>query len=259
MNNQHNNLSLTIEEAAINSAAPLFDAHNLNSSLTTEVMFLISNNSTLRLRLGDYNKHALAHLKHKIARRSCDLLSHIQRIYLTIETLDQDGLYGALLDLFIALETKGFYLRKRLLVQSRLCLTEEHFQALHEQLGSGITAADPMPITNSSVLTKGYIGTNLFIKRRPLARTKTLRDPLIEDTDYLEYGQVQEARRLLERAVMKEPWRRDLQDELLEIYRVTRDGKNCDAMYERLADCFIPDHFAWTQTAEQIHQLVEAV
>jgi hypothetical protein len=54
---------------------------------------------------------------------------------------------------------------------------------------------------------------------------------------------VEEARELLEKAVLEEPWRGDLQTELLEIYRYTRDEKNLAAMRTRLEamDITLPD------------------
>ncbi|MCF6257333.1 MAG: hypothetical protein L3J98_11670 [Gammaproteobacteria bacterium] len=217
-----------------------------------EVMFMVSNKPALILNLGEYSDKAIEVLEYKVTRNPLYLRSHVQRIYLYRKIKNGEALYGALLDLFIALNTKGFEIRQRLLFESKCCLDSHHFNVLYQRLGNGINAASVLPLSQYSRLSKGLIGTiNLLINNHQA--THEARDPQVEAHEYLEYGEVDEARNILEVAVLKEPWRKELHIDLLEIYKVSRDADNCDAMYRRLADKFIPDHHAWIQTAKHIH------
>jgi len=230
------------------------------TKLCIDVMFLISNNSSLRLNYNQFNVQAMEYLTHNVSRNPSDLQSHIQRIYMYLADFDGDRIYSAVLDLFISLGNKGFQLRRRILRESRHILKLQQYGALRDKLECGVDASDPMPLAPYSVLTKSYTGQPKLIERISTTRPEPAEfDPILEAGQYLEYGQIQEAKTLLEGAVLDEPWRKDLQDDLLDIYRVTLDGEACDAMYQRLTDSFIPDHHAWTQTAEQIQHSAGAV
>jgi len=221
-----------------------------------EVMFMVANNSGLVLNLGEYSDKAIKVLEHKVTRNPLYLHSHVQRIYLYRQIKNGAALYGALLDLFIALYNKGFDIRQRLLFESKWYLEPQHFDVLYNKLSTGVKSSDVVPLSQYSLLSQGLIGTlNLVISDN--RETKHIpRDPQREAHEYLEYGEVDEARKLLEEAVLKEPWRKELHTDLLEIYKATRDASNCDDMYRRLSDKFIPDHHAWIQTAEHIRQSV---
>ncbi len=231
----------------------LLNSQTDETKLNIDVMFLISNNTSLKLDYKDFNEQAMEYLTHKVSRNPSDLQSHTQRIYMYLADFDSNKVYSALLDLFIALGNKGFPLRNRVLQESRNILKRQQYEALKDKLQSGLSAHHSMPLAPSSVLTKSYCGHNTLIRRitnsKPTSHTI---DPLAEASQYLEYGQVEQAKTLLEDAVLEQPWRKDLQDDLLDIYRATLDRNACDAMYVRLADSFIPDHHAWMQTAEQI-------
>lgn len=184
---------------------------------------------------GDY-------LARQVARAPGDLCRHIQRINLFLQQEAGEETYGALLDLFIVLGPKGLPLRWRMLRAAKHCLSTEQYQALRQHLESGVHATDAMPIGGNSMLSKGLTGSNQLVVNEAVA-AELERDPLVESREHLEYGQVEEARELLEKAVLEEPWRGDLQTELLEIYRYTRDEKNLAAMRTRLEamDITLPD------------------
>ncbi len=218
-----------------------------------EVMFMVSDKPELILELGEYSDKAIEVLEFKVTRNPLYLRSHVQRIYLYRKTENGDALYGALLDLFIALDTKGFEIRQRLLFESKCHLNPHHFNVLFHRLGNGLNASSVLPLSQYSRLSKGLVGTVNLLTSNDHHSTHATRDPQEEAHEYLEYGEVDEARKLLETAVLKEPWRKELHIDLLEIYKVSRDADNCDTMYRQLADKFIPDHHAWIQTAEHIH------
>jgi len=225
-----------------------------------EVMFMVSNNPVLVLDLGEHNEKALEVLEFKITRNPLNLRSHVQRIYLYRQLKNGNALYGALLDLFISLKNKGFDVRQRLLFESKHRLETHYFQVLYNALGAGIRASDAVPPSQYSLLSQGLTGTNnLLTSNSKSSEERYPRDPRQEAQEYLEYGDIDEARKLLEIAVLKEPWRKELHNDLLEIYRATRDASHCDDMYRQLSDKYIPDHHAWVQTAEHIHQAVGAI
>ncbi len=227
---------------------------NRHHSDKPEVMFMVSNNPGLILDLGEYSDKAIEVLEYRVTRNPLYLHSHVQRIYLYRQVENGDALYGALLDLFIALNTKGFEIRQRLLFESKCYLDSHHFDVLYRQLKNGVDASSVLPLSQYSRLSKGLIGTIDLLVRSNDQTTHVPRDPQQEASEYLEYGEVDEARKLLEIAVLKEPWRKELHIDLLEIYKATHDAGNCDEMYRRLSDKFIPDHHVWIQTAEHIHQ-----
>jgi len=251
---------VNLRQVAMLEARKLPKSKTDDTKLCIDVMFLISNNTSLRLDYKEFNEQAMEFLTHNVSRNPLDLQSHTQRIYLYMADFDGDRTYCALLDLFIALGNKGLALRKRILQESRYFLKLQQYDALTNKIESGANAHDIMPLAKTSVLTNSYIGQNKIVERiTKVTSASPKSDPIVEAGQYLEYGQVEEARILLEGAVLEQPWRKDLQDDLLDIYRVTLDRTACDAMYERLADSFIPDHHAWMQTAEQIQHSAGAV
>ncbi|MGR8980334.1 MAG: type IV pilus assembly protein FimV [Gammaproteobacteria bacterium] len=66
------------------------------------------------------------------------------------------------------------------------------------------------------------------------AMPKANEDPMILAKNYIESGQPEEAIYVLELAILREPGRRDLQDELLALYRSTYNEKGFDRFYNVL-------------------------
>jgi hypothetical protein len=60
----------------------------------------------------------IEHLAYVIADNPDDLTSHTRRVLLSLQQPDQDRIAGSLVDLFIALGTRGRRLRERLLHQA---------------------------------------------------------------------------------------------------------------------------------------------
>jgi hypothetical protein len=225
----------------------------------SDIDFLLADNPTLYLQLGPSNDNAVDNLSHRIARDPQNLRAHIQRLALYMRVQNEQGVYGALVDLFIALGENGISIRQRMLAQAEPHLTQQRFRFLNSVMQRGIRDTDPLPDAQLAVLSKGYIGKKHFIVENAHSSCSSNSDPRQEAIDCLIYGQVNEARRILEQAVLQEPWREDLQTELLEIYWATRDLKACQAMYERLADEFIPEHHAWIEVVERISDALGGV
>lgn len=187
------------------------------------------------------------HLAHAIAASPSDLLRHTQRIYFFYERWDSDGLYSALLDLFIALGNKGSVLRKRLLNGARDRLLPEHSAALSRWLEHGPPDGEKdLPPAEHSILSKGIVGVRELV-RVVQAPKDTSRDPLLEAREYIEYFQIEEARSLLEAAILEQPEREELHTELVHLYEATRDTSGLQAMREKLSqimpelpECWLP-------------------
>ena len=228
-------------------------------SQDNDVTFLIDANPALYLQLGTSNEHAIENLSHRIARDPLDLRLHVQRMTLYLRMQNSEGVYGALIDLFIAIGENGLSIRQRMLTQAKPFLSNQRLLFFNSIMQRGLRNSDPVPHAQTAVLCKGYIGKKQFIVQTAHASCRTGIDPRQEAIDCLIYGQVDEARKILEQAVLQEPWREDLQNDLLEIYWATRDLKACQAMYERLADEFIPEHHAWIEVVERISDALGGV
>ncbi|MCI0734090.1 MAG: hypothetical protein L0Y38_09760, partial [Methylococcaceae bacterium] len=81
-----------------------------------------------------------------------------------------------------------------------------------------------------------------------------VRDPLQQARDYLEYCQIDEARMVLERAVLENPERMDIQTELLELYQAGRDLENFKKLYRELMDSGIPLAADWSAVSELLSE-----
>ncbi len=213
----------------------------------TECAFVLPGSSELQLAQSQNIGDPCAFLAHQVARFPSDLKVHVQRIVLHVAETNAGGSYAALVDLFIALGSKGMSLRQRMLDTAKRLLERGQYQALVRKLDSGLHAADPIPCAPGSMLSKGTRGARILVER--LDRHET-RDPLDEARSYLEYGQLDEARRLLEEALLSEPSRLELHLELLEIYRATLDLERFDALWKLQDAAQNPAPDAWLETAE---------
>jgi hypothetical protein len=103
-----------------------------------------------------------------------------------------------------------------------------------ENLESGVSATDVLPISSASVLSRGLRGTTELVERVGASGVGT-RDPLEEANECLEYGQIDAARCILEAAVLDQPDRAELHNDLLEIYQRTADCENFREMHQKLS------------------------
>jgi hypothetical protein len=173
------------------------------------------------------------YLAHLIARYPGDLRSHVQRINFHVARREPERTYGALLDLFIALGAKGESLRRRMLQTAHPILIEETFEIFSVNLERGISSTDVTPTTGSSVLTKGVQGTSQLVTRMEANHAHN-QDALAEAHACLEYGQISEAQSILEQALLAQPEREALHQDLLEIYQSTGDRQRFHEMLDVL-------------------------
>ena len=175
------------------------------------------------------------HLAHAIAAAPGNLLCHTQRIYLFYAAVDGDGLYSALVDLFIALGNKGAPLRRRLLQGSRERLSARQFRVLSRWLERGAPAEEKdLALAGHSVLQPGVTGVRKLVQVYH-TESGSQRDPLLEARECIDYFQLDEARSLLEAAILEDTEREELHEELIRLYEATRDFASLEAMREKLS------------------------
>jgi hypothetical protein len=189
-------------------------------------------------------------ITHAITRTPKNLRCHIQRINLYITTKDEERLYGALLDLFIILADQGYPLRSRMLKLSRSALSEEHYDVLNQHLKSGLTASKGIVFSQASVFSNKLTPEFQLIKRIKAGSTPVDHDPIELACDHLEYGQVDSARKVLEAAIEKGVDRNDIYQELLEIYRCTKDQERYQIIHDQLEVKKHPFFARWAELAD---------
>lgn len=101
----------------------------------------------------------LAWLEMHLARQPQDLRSHSRRVQLARRSGNREAIYGALVDLFIALAGRGVGLKSALLSQTAMQLGPPERLCLARHLASGLRADQSIePHPRRSVLSHGLIG-----------------------------------------------------------------------------------------------------
>jgi len=216
-----------------------------------DAAFHIPGSSRLEIKTRKRIDEVADFLDHLAYRTRGDLRCHVQRVYAHIRRRDPEAVYGALLDLFIILNERGRPLRKRMLETCCKRISEDRYAFLARHLDSGIREIDAVPPVRTSLLTKGISGINQLVIKQDTTQRSYL-DPLAEALDHIEYGQLEEAKRLLEAAVTQQPHRRELHQELLDLYRHTKDMDSFNAMFQRLDMESNPAAEAWQDLADRM-------
>ncbi|MGB5298826.1 MAG: hypothetical protein WBN08_06960 [Thiogranum sp.] len=211
---------------------------------SSDPAFRLSGSRGLQIDPTGWGTRALDHFAHVISIHSADLLVHVQRINLCVAQSDRNGVYGALLDLFLVLGAKGAALRKRMCEIAAPSLSHTMREFFSDNLESGVSATDVLPLSLTSVLSRGLRGTTELVQRVGASGVGT-RDPLDEANECLEYGQIDAARSILEAAVLEQPDRAELHNDLLEIYRRTEDFENFREMHQKLSARHNPVADSW--------------
>lgn len=198
-----------------------------NGSFSIEEMYWMTDKHS--------QEHSYQHITCEVLTKPKQLTSHVKRIYLTRNNKDSDRLYAALVDLLWVLNGSGKELSKRMISIGRPFLTELQIDLLLEYLSH----KDNSLLTGNrfSVLTDGVIGTRCLLIKE--ANNTIEHDPLKLANDYIEFSQLDEAIDVLEKGILLEPERQELQKLLLELYKVTRN----DNAFSKMHDTLIEKHF----------------
>lgn len=185
-----------------------------------------------------------------VARSPHNLLVHVQRVHCHLQAGQSEQLFGALVDLFIALGAHGQALKLRLLDYANNYLTGPQLSFLFEHLDQGLSAYMPIEGAHWSCLSAGVQG-DLQLVQRAQRQVSDL-SPLLLARELIDCGELDNARELLETALMQQPQDLELQRELLEIYRYTHDAASLERMADQLQACAVELDPQWTQVRAAI-------
>lgn len=212
--------------------------------------FVVADTKGLNVGIDHFHEDS-SYFSHAVARSPGDLRLHVVRINLHLEAENTEALWGALVDLFLVLQAKGFAIRQGMLLKARRLLDENRYRLLHSRLAKGLRDCAEIPSAPESVIRSGRRGgPPLVVKRVPQHSEE--RDPLADAQDYIQYGQVAQAQAVLEGALRADPLRCELHHELLAIYRSTRDKRSFLATYNALPLDLNPLPDAWERVAEHV-------
>jgi len=189
------------------------------------------------------NNSLYQQLVFKVLRKPKRLISHLQRIYLTYSLDEPDPLYAALVDLLWVLDGKGSALSRRMVKATQSNLSEQQVKILKGYLNN----TESLSGNKFSVCITGKGETVVFEKKQS---SDDLYDPLSLARDYIEYSQLDEALKTLEDALSNEPERRDIQIELLELLKVTKNVQEFTRIQHAFLDKQMELSVEWSQLAE---------
>ncbi len=132
---------------------------NRTQANQVETAFRVDANQSLNVKARHWEKRALHHLVQKIIRDPNDLHAHIQRINLNCKLDNTKGVFGALVDLYIALGQDGHELRTRLVKKCKSHLSVDEYMKLWEYHNSGLPSSNIKTSHADTFLSQGLIGT----------------------------------------------------------------------------------------------------
>jgi len=208
----------------------------------------------LHLSVDLIDTDVLTRLNYRISKKPHCLFTHVQRIYCCFLARNSERLYGALVDFLLVLNKRGLAISRRMIDGSGSQLTKEQIQTLHYYGCHATADVRFLPGNRYSIFSKGLIGTPCVIKSIE-KENDSKHDPLILAKDFIEYSQLDEARSVLEEAILEHPDRQELHDELLALYRSTQDQASFAKMHSMLMESGITVPRVWEQTVMHFQQL----
>ncbi|MDD2723064.1 MAG: hypothetical protein PHH59_03450 [Methylovulum sp.] len=182
-----------------------------------------------RLNYSDF----LEKLVFRIARKPNALMPHLQRIYFCFHKNLNEQLFAAIVDFLVILNKRGLAISWRVLIGAKSILNAYQFKMIKDYLKDEHARFSLLTGNQYSIFTKGLIGVNNMISYIDKPE-KLDYDPLEIARDHIEYSQLEEAKHVLENAILKQPKRFELQHELLALYQSTRDPEGFNKMLNEL-------------------------
>lgn len=219
--------NLTTQEAtAMETLVSVAEAEPTTPDPTdiSDVHFSIAGDRRLVLKsLGDAELGA-SYLGYRIVDKPGDLRAHVQRILLHVGANDEPSVRGSLIDLFIALGSRGAALKQRMLGFAAPALSKTGAAFLRKNIEHGFKPWDnAVASTRTSLLSMGYIGVREIISCRPAPRTEPDVEPPVDQArSQIEYGQLEQAVATLEEALRINPADGDVAELLDELYHHLR-------------------------------------
>lgn len=191
-------------------------------------------------------EHLYQQIVYKVLTKPKLLISHLQRIYFTHSQGLTEPLYAALVDLFSVLDGRGMALSRRMLSATHSLLTEQQARELANYLKHNNISL--LTGNKFSVLTKGLVGTGVLITEKE--SEAIVHDPLTIARDYVEYSQLDAAIETLEAGVLEAPERQELQQDLLELYKVTNNIQAFTKMHSLLIEKELDLSAGWQELTD---------
>jgi hypothetical protein len=212
--------------------------HKANSLESTpikiEAAFRIPGYRGLWQDTADWSMDAANFYTSRSARTPENLLNHVQRIIHHIRRKNTEDTYGAILDLFIVLKNHGRPLRERMLNYARPLLLGDRFDRLQQLLDKNlIVESAEIPESPRSVLSRGFVSPFRLVEKVNTDEALDS-DPLSVSRSYMEYGQLDAARSVLETEVLNGSDNPEIHSDLIEIYRRSNDKINFQKIYPLL-------------------------
>jgi tetratricopeptide (TPR) repeat protein len=222
--------------------------------LSTQVVFHEPISNRLSPPKGVDRDHWATHLAHISSQEPANLLNHVRRIVIHQKYKQPEQLYGAMVDLYIALGDKGERLRFSLLKKSRNLISQERYDLFLACFKHGLQPHHSLPASQYSVLGNFFSGEMRFVSEQEVTQHTDNRrsDPLEIAKEELNYGNVTVAQQILEQAILQSPSRLGLHYGLLEIYRYTRSLDDLIDMENQLGENIGNAQTAWNQTRKAL-------
>jgi len=188
----------------------------------------------------------LEKLVFRIARKPKHLISHVQRIYYCFHTNLNEQLFAAIADFLFVLNKRGQAISWRILIGAKSRLNTDQFDVLKNYLKDEYADVNLLSGNRYSIFTRGLLGVNDMVKpfKKP---DQPVYDPLELARDHIEYSQLEEAKQVLEEAILEQPTRLDIHHELLVLYQSTRDSAGFNQMLSELTQLGVDMIDEWAQ------------
>ena len=231
----------------------IFSDKETNTHPELPISFVLAPQKQLRVSSPENDSlKAWRYYSHHIARFPLDLRAHAQRLFLGIDNDMKNLLAGAIQDLFIALGESGSALRQKMLEIAKPKLESNDAIYFEKWLTNGERVEFSHKL--GSVLDNGLPGKpqKLVTPSHSPEETATSYDNIIDEARAcLEYGQVEEAQKLLEEELQRNSSNDDIAQELLNIYQYTRDTDALNTSTQQLLADGVELSDAWRQTQDE--------
>lgn len=175
----------------------------------------------------------LERLVFRVSSNRKNLQAHLERIYYCFQEHLDEQLFGALVDLLMVLNQTGQALGKRMIIGSQSRLTKSQVDLLFNHLDNKRTVGEILSANRYSIFAKGLESTTDLVLLVSDSKNEE-QDPLILARDFIEFSQLDSAIHILEKAILEQPERTDLHEELLSLLRSTRNQTEFSRIYAEL-------------------------
>jgi hypothetical protein len=215
------------------------DEPPLSGLAQSEIAFLFARTpQQLNLQWLSQHPELLNFLVAGVSKQPQNLVTHVQRICLCYHKNLSDHLYGAMVDLFSVLNGHADDFCGRLLDKVLPKLNASHAYLLNQYLYDKDILTLYMVQNSFAVMGKGLLGNIQLISKLAdnTMHDERLQDALILARDYIDYSQFQEAKEVLESAILETPMRKELHLDFLELCKSLQDVGAFLAMQTKLAE-----------------------